>query len=314
MTPAVLLEFLSRHAARFLAAGVLIGLAVPPLAEFMRPALTASIFASLVLALMRLDVRDVTAYLRRPVLLALFTGFSLVASPLLMMAAVAPLDLPEGLATGLVLMAAAPPITSAAAFALIMRLEAAFSVTAVVVSYFLVPLSLPFMALSLLGIDLDIGTAELMGRLAAMVGGSFAGAIILRRYVIGAQRIARNAAQVDGLAVLALMVFAIAIMDGITEFAIARPGFVALTVLAAFVANMVLQVIGALVFWRAGRLVALTAGHMIGNCNMGLILAVLADRAAPDLAAFFALAQLPMYILPLVAVPIYRRVLAKAAP
>lgn len=312
MNPARFLELLSRHAARFLAAGVLIGLAAPALAEFMRPALTASIFASLVLALMRLEGRDVAAFLRRPLLLALFTGFSLLASPLLMMAAVAPLDLPTGLANGLVLMAAAPPIASAAAFALIMRLEAAFSVAAVVVGYVLVPLSLPVIALSLLGIELEIGGAELMVRLAAMVGGSFAVAVILRRTIVGPERIARNAARIDGLAVLALVVFAIAIMDGVTDTAIARPGFVALATLAAFIANGVLQIIGAALFWRSGRLVALTAGHMSGNCNMGLILAVLGDKASPDLAVFFALAQLPMYMLPLVAVPIYRRLLAKA--
>ena len=62
-------------------------------------------------------------------------------------------------------------------------------------------------------------------------------------------------------------------------------------------------------FLGPGRQIAFTAGHMLGNCNMGLILAVLADRAPFEVIAFFALAQLPMYMLPLAAVPLYRRLI-----
>ena len=42
---------------------------------------------------------------------------------------------------------------------------------------------------------------------------------------------------------------------------------------------------------------------------MALILAVLADRAQIEVVIFFALAQLPMYMLPIVANRIYRRFL-----
>jgi BASS family bile acid:Na+ symporter len=114
---------------------------------------------------------------------------------------------------------------------------------------------------------------------------------------------------IDGLAVLGLVIFAVAIMSGVTDFFFDRPGFVILTIIVAFAANALLQVFGALVFLRAGRTIAFTAGHMTGNCNMGMILAVLADRADLDVVVFFALAQLPMYMLPGVAVPIYRRLL-----
>ncbi|MDP6346164.1 MAG: hypothetical protein QF491_21695, partial [Alphaproteobacteria bacterium] len=62
-------------------------------------------------------------------------------------------------------------------------------------------------------------------------------------------------------------------------------------------------------FLASGRRLAFTAGHMAGNCNMGLVLAVLADRAAIELVVFFALAQLPMYMLPVIANRIYRRFL-----
>jgi BASS family bile acid:Na+ symporter len=111
------------------------------------------------------------------------------------------------------------------------------------------------------------------------------------------------------LMVVGLGVIAIAIMAGVTDFFFVRPDYVLLTIAAAFVANAGLQVVGALVFLPAGRKIAFTAGHMAGNCNMALILAVLADRAEMEVVIFFALAQLPMYMLPVVANKVYRRFL-----
>jgi BASS family bile acid:Na+ symporter len=109
--------------------------------------------------------------------------------------------------------------------------------------------------------------------------------------------------------VLGLILFAIAIMDGVGEMALARPDFAILTIVVAFLANAGLQAIGALVFWHTGKRIAFTIGHMTGNCNMGLVLAMLGSQASAEVAFFFALAQLPMYMLPSIALPIYRRLL-----
>ena len=46
---------------------------------------------------------------------------------------------------------------------------------------------------------------------------------------------------------------------------------------------------------------------MTGNLNMGIILVALADKADFDTVMFFALGQLPMYMLPALLAPIYRR-------
>ena len=303
------LTFMARHATKFLAIGVLTGLLLPPLADFMRPALAPAIFINLVLALIRLDFGDVTSYLRRPTLLLLFTGFALFVSPVAMAGSVWALGLPPGLAAGLVLMAASAPITSATTFALILGLDAAFAMAVVVLNHILLPFTLPVMALYLLGLDLQISLPEFMGRLGAMIGGAFIIAIVTKRWLMTPASQARHASHMDGLMVLGLGVIAIAIMAGVTDFFFARPAYVLLTIAAAFIANAGLQAIGALVFLPAGRKIAFTAGHMAGNCNMALILAVLADRAEMEVVIFFALAQLPMYMLPVVANKIYRRFL-----
>jgi BASS family bile acid:Na+ symporter len=303
------LEFLARHATRFLAVGVLTGLALPPLADFMRPALAPAIFVSLVLALLRLDLADVMGQLRRPWLLTLFTIFALFVCPVLMLGVVRVLGLPAGLAAGLVLMAASAPIMSAPTFALILGLDAAFAIAVVVLNHILLPFTLPVMALWLLDLDLHIGPLEFIGRLGFMIGGGFAVALAIKRWMFSPEKLQRNGRELDGLMVVCLVVIAISIMAGVMEFFLARPAFALLTIAAAFIANAALQVFGALVFLPAGRKLAFTAGHMAGNCNMALILAVLADRAALEVVIFFALAQLPMYMLPLVANRIYRRFL-----
>jgi BASS family bile acid:Na+ symporter len=171
------------------------------------------------------------------------------------------------------------------------------------------PFTLPAMALWLLGLELQISLLEFMGRLAVMIGGGFAMAIAVKRWWMDAEALKRHAPHIDGLMVASLMIIAIAIMAGVTEFSFAQPGFVLLTIAAAFIANASLQILGALVFLPAGRRLAFTAGHMAGNCNMALILAVLADRAQIEVVIFFALAQLPMYMMPIVANRIYRRFL-----
>ena len=118
-----------------------------------------------------------------------------------------------------------------------------------------------------------------------------------------------RARQVDGLFVLLMLVFAVGIMDGVTEVILSRPGHAALWLGAAFVANPALQILGALVFSGLGRRRALTVGLLSGNCNMGVLLAALPPGGNFDIVLFFALAQIPMFMLPALMTPAYRRLL-----
>src|SRR3546814_13819591 len=90
-------------------------------------------------------------------------------------------------------------------------------------------------------------------------------------------------------------------MDGVEAKLVAQPGYVILATASAFVANVLLQVLGYAVgrwVFRLGQPAALTMGILTGNCNMGLIMVALADRAVFDMVIFFAMGQLPMYMLP----------------
>jgi len=302
-------DFLGQHATLFLAGGVLLGLAVPPLASFARPMLIPGLLIPLVIALVRLDWDALAAYARRPVLVALLTAGLLLASPVLMWFALKAFSLPPALAQGLTLMAAASPIVSCAAISLILGLNAALAVVVIVVTTALIPFTLPTVALWLLDLEIDIDLATFMLRLVLMVGGAFAAALAVRR-MVPRPKLDENARMLDGVSVATLVMFALAIMDGVTAVALIRPGYVVLVVIAAFCANIVLQALGTLITLKLGMRTALTVGLMTGNCNMGLVMVALADKADFDVIVFFALAQIPMYMLPALLGPVYRRLLA----
>lgn len=303
-----LLAFMGGHATWVLFVGVFLGLALPSLAALARPLLAPAVAVLLTATLVRIDWPAMVGYLRRPWLAAVITAWLLLGAPLIMAAALALLPLPAALTTALVLMAAAPPILSAAPIAMILGLDGALALVAGLAATLLTPLTVPPLALALLGLELDIGVVEFMTRLSLVVAAAFAAALIVRR-LIGRERLPRVAGHLDGLVVMVMLVFAVAIMDGVTATLMTRPMTVALWLAVAFVANPALQIAGTLAFAWLGRRRALTVGLISGNCNMGLLLAAFPPGTDFDVVLYFAVAQLPMYMLPALLLPLYRRLM-----
>ena len=300
-----LLTLLSARATAILAGGILLGLAWPAAARAFSPLLAPSVLVILAAALVRLDWRQTLAYARRPGQMILVRLWLLGLAPLLAVLVVSLAGLPPGLATAIVLMAAAPPIMSSIAFSLLLRLDTPLATVAVFLATLLVPLTLPPLALALLDLRLSVGIGELMLRIGVLAFGAAAAAAAIRR-LVPARLLNDRADEIDGLSVLMLLIFGIAIMDGVTATALRDPGLVALAVGLAFAANIALQATGAGLFWWLGRRQALTVALVSGNRNMGLLLAALAGTADGEVALYFAVGQLPIYMLPLVLRPLYR--------
>lgn len=305
------LAFMGRHATRFLAFAVVLGFAIPPLSALVRPYLAALIVLPLVIALMRIDWADLRAYARRWKLMGLLCFWMIIVSPVLTWLILKNAGLTDGVLAGMVLMAAAPPIVSAAAIAIFLGLDGAVVIVSTVAAMWLTPFILPPMALNLLDLALDISLTTFMWRLAALVSIAFGLAWVMRR-MIGAARLVNIRPHLDGAAVLAMTCFVVGVFDGVTEMALAMPGHVLATTLFAFALNITLQVAGAALFWHLGPRVALSVGLMSGNCNMGLVLVTMADKADPDTIMYFAVGQAPMYMLPVLLTPVYRRLVARA--
>ncbi len=309
-----LLALFGRHATALMAAGVLLGLAVPPLAALAQPLLVPALVIPLALALVRLDLGATFAWRGHPGLVARIVVWLLVVSPLavfVLVASLRPLGLPAPLGDALILMAAASPIVSSVAIALFVGLDASLAVVVVLLATALVPITLPPLAALLAGVAIEMSVPDFALRLAGLVGSAFVAAWLVRR-IVPAATLAAHREHVDGLAVINLVVFAVAIMDGVTAFALRSPAYVAIALAAAFAFNLLLQAAGGFAFRRLGRRGALTVALLSGNCNMGLVLVALQGRASFDVTVFFALAQIPMYTLPALLAPVYRRLLADA--
>lgn len=302
------LDLAGRHATTVLFLAVFVGLALPGLAALARPLLPIAVVLLLTTTLLRLDWHAIGRELRRPGLQVLLVPFLMLAMPAIVWAVLQAVPLPQSLTVALVLMAAAPPIMSAAAIAILVGLEGPLALVGGLLATLLTPFVLPPVALALLGLELGIGLGAFMAHLGLLVGIAVTVALLLRR-LIGPPRLAELARPLDGAVVLLMLVFVVGIMDGVTEKALADPAKALLWALAACLANPLLQALGAFAFAWLGRRRALTVGLMAGNRNMGLLLAALPGVVDAGVALYFALAQIPMYVLPAVLRRLYPRLL-----
>lgn len=107
---------------------------------------------------------------------------------------------------------------------------------------------------------------------------------------------------------IALFVFAVALMDGVAASIISNPVMVLSLIALAFALSLALTALTALVLARAGLSSAMALGLAAGSRNMGLMLAA-AGSSVPDLTwLYFALAQFPIYLLPQMLKPLARRI------
>jgi len=292
-----------------MASAFVIGYLLPPLAAACRHVMLPAILVILTIAMLRLDVARLRAYIRRPGVMALIILANLVAAPVMMWLLLIPVGIPDELRQGMVLLAAAPMVSSAIAFATILELDSALAVAVMVATYAIVPLTLPALSLWLLDLDLGVGFLELFSRLLATIAVPAGIAFAIRRWFCSPATMAKNARALDGGSVLFVMIFGFGIIHGLPAFVAAQPGYVTLVLATSFAANIGLQVFGAALFLWMGRREALTVGLVTGNTNLGLMMVTLADRAPPELLVCFVLGQIPMYFLPVVALPVYRRLM-----
>lgn len=301
----------NQHARTLLAASVFLGILLPSLADWLRPLLPLVVIGTLTGALLRLDWTMLAAYLRRPSVAALPTLCQLLVSPLLIWGLVSLMPLQQELGIALVLQAAAPPIGSAAVFAMLLGIDASLSLMLTVGATLLLPLSLTplvaaLAATTVAGAGLSIDLLAFFARVSVMVLAPFAIAAVLRRF-LGEQVLQRHDALIGALNVLLLMIFAIAVMQGVRARLVSEPEFIGLLFLLACVMAVLLHFMGYWILLSRGRSAAVNAAVCSGNRNMGLMLAVTAGSAGETFSLYVGVAQIPMYFAPLIIAWVLRR-------
>jgi BASS family bile acid:Na+ symporter len=312
--PGAALAWLGRQGTRAVAASLLIGVMLPPLAALLKPAFAFALFALLCLAFLRVDPVEVRNHFSRPALVAAAAAWMMLATPMLIglsLLALGMADRLPGLYVAMILQAAAPPVISAPTLAALMGLDAALSLATLVVCTAVTPLTAPvFVALFVGGMALS--PLALGAKLLAMLAGATIVAALTRR-IAGQDWIDARMAHIDGLSVIALFVFAVALMDGVLVSILREPMKVLGLTALSFGLSFGLAVLTALVFWRLGGSQALALGLAAANRNMGLMLAA-AGAAVPELTwLYFAIAQFPIYLMPAMLKPLASRVVGTPA-
>ncbi len=307
-----ILELLGRHGATLLIASLVFGLLLPEVADLFRPLLTPSVFAMLAFAMTRVDLSEAKSHIRKPGMLLATLFWINIVLPICLGLAVWTIGedtLGLGLALAIVLIGAAPPIISSPALSYLLGLNGALSLTFLLLSTTLTPLITPGMTGLWIEGDMPLSPLVLAERLAILIGGSFIVAFALRR-VIGLKRIQKSPGVFDGLNVVLMIIFAIALMDGIGAIFLQDPmrflGFIAL----AFTLAFGMFAITTAVFWRHDRTFATTVGYSCGFRNIALAVGALGVAVPDDTWTMFAVVQFPIYICPLLLRPVCRKLLA----
>ncbi len=308
-----LLALVGRNGPALLCGGVLVGLAAPVLAEAARPLMGAAVFFFTLGAFLKVDLAGFRAEVlaagpRRNLAVLAWVGLGV---PLAASGLVAVLQPGPALAQGILLCAVAPPLVSTTAIAAMLGLSAPLALSAAVAATLAAPLAMPWLAttLGVLAPGMDPLTMAL--RLAAVIGGACLASWVLRRWA--PRFVVENPSAMTGIAVLALIVFAVGAMHGMQDYLRREPGVVSLTLAVAFAVNAGFLLLGAMLFAGFGRGAALTVGLLSGNRSVGLAWAAVSGALTPSLELFLAMSLLPIYVLPVLIRPLVAALLARAA-
>lgn len=292
------LAFAGRNGPLLLFGGVLIGLVAPPLAEAARPLLGLAVFVFTLGAFLKVDLPAFRRETTRRAWIAAVLAWTTLGVPLVMLGLVRLFQPGDALAQGMMLCMLAPPVGSAAAIAAMLGLSAPLALLATVAATVLSPLYLPPLASGLAGYHLQIDAAAMAARLAVIVGGACLCATLLRRYAGGF--VAQNPHAMTGVAVLGLILVAIGAMRGMQGYFLDQPAEVARVLVLAFAVNAGFQVLGAALFWPAGRLPGLSVGLVSGNRNVTLVWAAAGASlaGAPEVELYLAMSVFPIFMMP----------------
>lgn len=301
-----MLSFAARHGRWCLIGGLIAGMALPGLAETLRPALPTLIVVLLFLAAFRIGPNAVLSGLHSDIRTFRTILIYQIAMPLVALA-IAHLTGTIGTTAALaaILMFTAPSITGSANFALLMNLKPDSALRLTMIGTAVFPLTvLP--TLMLLP-ELDMGAVLMASaRLIAVVLLAGGAAFLLRRGALTTLTRAQET-QLDGIAALLLGVIVVGLMSAVGPLIRTAPleffGWVALAAALSFSAQ--------LFAWSTLNRNAPPEDRpaqsiVAGNRNIALFLVALPPEISGTLLAFIGCYQIPMYLTPVLFGRLYK--------
>lgn len=298
------LSWLSQHATRVMAGSICLGLLLPPLAAFFAPYLTLSVIWLLTFSVARTPPGDLVHHFRHPgqaisILVWIYIALSLVGVFALPFA-------PDEIRDEIALNLSAPPLVATAAVAYMLRGDGAMALFITFITSVLSPLLMPMTASLLYDVTLPIDRMTMTLRLAMIVGSAFIAGSMIRR-LLGENLANQHKDVLSGLTVVGLMIFGFAVMDGVLAFLVSHPDFAIKTLLSLIILNAGLQLLTYVACRWLDDSVRIAAMLLAGNRNVGLILAGMGASASIEMISYVGLAQLPIFMLPMIQAWIFRK-------
>jgi BASS family bile acid:Na+ symporter len=299
------LAAVAKRGSLLLAFSIIGGLVFPPVAHELRSVVPVTVLGWTTLIMLRVDEAAVLAHLRRPMPLALVVAVQMLACPIAAWSVVRVLPLDPGIGSAIVILATAPAIVGGPAYARLLGLDPELALVGFLLTTLVLPLVAPPLVWLMVGVDLAMTMSDFMLRLMLVVGLPALLSIGIRR-LVGAQKLRAAGPCLDGSIIFLLVIFGFGVMDGIGPKLLAEPVWIVEITVAAALAVIGLNLTSTVALLPFGISIAATAGMMSGFRGLALYFAVLPSDADPRIALFFGLYQIPLYLGPIVAAPVYR--------
>ncbi len=296
--------WLAGHGRAILVLGLLVGVGVPQVAGTIRHSLPELVALLLFVAALRIGPRQALEADLKPVV-AIVLVFQVVL-PVILAGTLLALGASGPLATALILVTAASPISGSPNLTLLTGNDPAPSLRLLIAGTALLPVTvLPvFWLAPALGSAGSILTAAV--RLLVLIASAAILAFGIRASVLRDPG-PRTLRAIDGLSAVLMGVLVVGLMSAVGPALHGHRASLAANLAAAFAINFGLQIATALALfgrdWRNSRAATAIAA---GNRNMALFLAALPGETTAPLLIFIGCYQVPMYLTPLVLGRLYR--------
>jgi len=287
--------------------GLVAGLSLPDLAQVLAPYLPEMIASLLFLAALRIGPRTTLGSLRDAGrTLGTVVIYQLVA-PLVALAGALALGF-SGTAAGLamVLVLAAPPVTGAANFTILMGRDPAAPMRILLVGTAIFPLTVVPVLWLLPAVPTIGGVIEGALRLLLVIF-SAVGIAFALRHLLWPEIADRHRAALDGASAILLGVIVIGLMSAVGPALSGEPWNFVVWLGFAFLLNFGLQLVAATLMPVASPTDRAGTALAAGNRNIALFLVALPEHVMADVLLFIGCYQVPMYLTPI----LMRRILAR---
>ena len=279
-----------------LAVSIFAGVVYPPLAAFFKPFLLPLIFLLFLSAVLQVSFGDAidAALTDKAAWITLIWQFLIL--PLVFFVGLKPL-LPEQLHLFAVVSMCTGAITATTALSRLFALNSALSLVVCMAGAVLMPLPLYLFLTVLVDATVQLDLIAYVVRIFVFIVLPFVVAFCIRK-LITAETDARLQQRMPQFALLLLVFFGLAVMDGVGALMLNDPYRLLSFVLLAFAISIGVQLLSYLALGFLGEANAKTIALLSAYRNMGLVAAIAGPALGQEFFIFLGVWQLPMYVLP----------------